>query len=111
MVQLAVWLTAEPIRRQGMVKALRSLARSAQLERGCQSSHVYEEAGRPEALCYVEDWATAEDLNRQLGSDRVARLFSVMEGAMEPPVLEFRFVSETRGMDYVTAQREAAKED
>ena len=41
----------------------------------------------------------------RLATERFSRLLALMETAAEPPVLEFRFVERTRGLDYVAEVR------
>jgi quinol monooxygenase YgiN len=104
-VQLLVRLTAPPDRVGELVRALRVVMLPAQMERGCTSTQISADVERPEALCYREEWRTERDIDRQIRSDRFARLLGLMETASEPPILEFRFVSATRGLDYVAALR------
>ena len=55
---------------------------------------------------YVEEWQDAGDLERELRSDRFSQLLALMETSAQPPALEFRVVTETRGLEYVAAVRE-----
>jgi len=54
---------------------------------------------------YFEDWTDVEAFERHLRSDRFARLLSVLELSAEPPRLECRLISESRGLDYLAAVR------
>jgi quinol monooxygenase YgiN len=110
-VQLLVRLTATPDRLAELVKAMRVVMLPARMERGCTSTQLSADVERPDALCYREEWLTERDIDRQICSDRFARLLELMETAAEPPVLEFRFVSATRGLDYVAALRGADNGD
>ncbi len=101
MVQLFLRINTSAKDVQSIIYALRSLMLPVQLDRGCAGCHLYVDADDPYLLSYVENWETAEDLNREIRSNRFTRLLSVMESAPEPPVLEFRFLSHTRGLDYV----------
>ncbi|HZW37562.1 MAG TPA: hypothetical protein VFF01_11510 [Candidatus Deferrimicrobiaceae bacterium] len=91
-----------------MLKALSSLALLARLNPGCLDCRLSLNANHPRSFFYVEDWASTEDLEREIRSDRFNRLLSILETAPEPPVLEFRFVSETRGLEYVGEVRRKA---
>lgn len=88
-----------------MVKALRSIMLPARAERGFVSSRIYQEVDKPEALCYVEEWADLAQMEEQIRSRRFGRLLAVMETAPKPPVLEVRSMSETRGLDYISTIR------
>ncbi len=77
----------------------------AQLDRNCSGCWLYVDAMDPRCLCYMEEWAAPIDLGREIRSARFTRLLSIMEGAAERPKLEFRFISQTRGLDYVEEAR------
>ena len=105
MVELHLLLKAPPGRRRETLEALRTLRFPARLDRGCAAIHLFCELDDPDLLCYVEEWPECEDLIREVQSERFSRLMALMETAAERPVLEFRFVQETRGLDYVEQVR------
>jgi quinol monooxygenase YgiN len=107
-VQLLIRLTAPPGRLQQTIQALRSVMNPAHPERGGTGAHVSSDVGDGNVLYYAEDWPDVEGLNQHLQSLRFGRMLALMETAAEAPSLEFRFVSETRGLDYVAEVREAA---
>ncbi len=74
-----------------------------QLQGGAVQASLMIEAGGPDDICYIEEWPTADALAAEIGTRRFSRLLALMETAAEPPTLEFRFVAETRGLDYVEA--------
>lgn len=88
-----------------MLRALRSLLLPAQLDGGCSGSRLYLDAVNSGSLFYLEDWTNPADLERELRSARFTRLLSVMEGAPQRPGLDFHFISQTRGLDYVEEVR------
>ena len=90
---------------QHLVEALRSLTRPARLDRQCLAAWVSQDVDGPEALCYVEEWRGESAAARRVGSAEFGQLLGLMEASPSPPSLEFRFVSQTRGLDYVEAVR------
>jgi hypothetical protein len=56
---------------------------------------------------YVEEWDDASELQGEFGSDRFAHLLELLEAA-ERPVVEFRVVSETHGIEYISTGRHDA---
>jgi quinol monooxygenase YgiN len=108
MVQLQLKIVSSPKGERKMFEALDSLVLVAGLDRGCTGCRLFADANDPRLFFYEEDWASREDLEREIRSDRFTRLLSILETAAEKPVLEFRFVSETRGLDYVGEVREKA---
>ena len=73
-------------------------------------THLCVEVGDPDVICYVEEWPDVEGLDEYLRSARFGRMLALMETAVEAPTLEFRFVSKTRGLDYVAEVREPAQD-
>ena len=104
-ILLVLKIAAKSNRVQPMIQALRSVMLPIQLDRGCGGCHLYEDTGEPNSFFYVEKWATQRDLEREIRSDRFTRLLSIMESSPTPPVLEFWFVPQTRGLDYIAEIR------
>ena len=106
MVLMILQLRSSPIRIGELVHALHSLMRSARAQKGFITCGIYLDADAEGAICYEERWETRLDLEEQLRSSRFTHLLDLMESAKEQPCLEFHFVSETRGLDYVAAVRD-----
>jgi quinol monooxygenase YgiN len=104
-VQLLLRLTSRPGRLQQTVQALQAVMLPARLERGAAHTHISSDVGDGNVLCYVEEWPDVDKLNEQIRSPRFDRMLALMETAAEAPTLEFRFVSEVRGLDYVAEVR------
>jgi quinol monooxygenase YgiN len=107
MIHLVLRIMADPKGAKLMIQALRSLMLPIQLGRGCGGCHLYVDVGESNSFFYVEEWATQKDLEREMQSDRFTRLLSIMESSPAPPMLEFRFVSQIRGLDYIAEVRSA----
>lgn len=105
-VILAVLQMKSPaFRTAELIRALRSLMRSAHAEKGFITCQLYLQADDPNVFRYEERWQTREDFEGQLRSSRYTRLLALMESASEQPSLEFHFVSETRGLEYIATVR------
>lgn len=102
MVQLLVRLVADPGKVPDVVGALRAVMRPAQQARGCSFAGVYKSAVEDGRVLYVEEWDDACELNRQFGTERFHRLLEVLETAADRPDVEFRMVSETHGLEYIS---------
>jgi quinol monooxygenase YgiN len=105
MFQLRLRMTAQPRRAVEAVKALRSIAVEAQVERGFLGSRIYQEAGNPEALCLEEDWSSEPELKSHIRSSCFTDLLLLMETAPEAPVLEVHAIPKTHGLEYIEAVR------
>ena len=101
MVQLMLTILARPGRASELGAALRSLLLPTQLDRGCRHGALFAMVDQPETFFYLEEWEDRKDLERHIRTRRFTRLLSLMETALDRPVLEFRFVSGIRGLDYV----------
>lgn len=101
MVQLQVRLVAPETRVQELVHALRAVMRGAQQARGCRFAEICVPIGDPRRVNYVEEWDDEAELRAQFGSERFVRLLALIETAAEPPVMEFRFISKTQGLEYI----------
>ena len=105
MVQLRLRITAGPGHGDELLQALRSALRSVQADGACADAHVTTDVDDRRVLWYWEDWATLDDLERYLRSDRFGRLLAIVERSVAEPLLECRVVAETRGLDYLAAVR------
>ena len=106
-IRLTLSITAARGESWRLIDALRSLMVPTRHEQGCVSCQLQlsSESCDPTRISYVEDWVSEEALREQVQSDRFSRLLELMESALEPPRLEFRLGSGTRGLDYVEEVR------
>jgi len=109
MVRLSVALRAASARSADeLLETLRFLMTTTRLEPGCLECTAWTE--RDLTVHYGEGWATEMDARRRVRSAGFTSLLSVMECATEPPVVQFDFVTMTRGLDFVEEVRGAARE-
>jgi quinol monooxygenase YgiN len=105
MVCLRMAVNAGSSRAQELLGTFRFLMLGTRLEPGCLGCSAWVD---PDATVrYIEEWSTEADMRRRVLSDRFTSLLSVFESAHEPPRLQFYFVEQTRGLDYVAEVREA----
>jgi quinol monooxygenase YgiN len=104
-VQLFLRLIAPAEQEREVRHALQTIMLPARLSRGCSRVELCAEVEHPEVLCYFEEWDEEEELFAQLRGERFSHLLEVMECASEPPLLEFRFVTARRGLDYIESAR------
>jgi quinol monooxygenase YgiN len=109
MVQLTVRLTAISGRAHQLIEALHTLMRQARRSGGCATAHIAADVDEANSFWYVEDWQDAAALEGDLKTERFSQLLALLETSAQPPALEFRMVGETRGLEYITAVREAAE--
>ena len=106
MVRLAVALAATGYATSHVVHALRLLASPTRVEPGCLGCRVWTEDSEESTVRYVEEWATEDAMRLRVRSARFTRLLEVLESALAPPCVQFDFITETRGLDYVAEVRD-----
>ena len=104
MVRLAVVLAAPARGTKQLVHAFRLLASPTSLEPGCLGCRVWTE-DHESWVRYEEVWATEEAMRLRVQSEGFTRLLELLESAPEAPSLQFDFVTDTRGLDYVEEVR------
>jgi quinol monooxygenase YgiN len=104
MVQLLLKLVAPSERADEIVDVLKAVMRPAQRARGCSFAGIYLSATDRRDVVYIEDWDDADELRRQFGTERFHRLLELLEMAADPPVVDFRIISEIHGLEYVSGQ-------
>ena len=109
MVRLAVILHAPAPNTLGIMEALRTLMRATRLEPGCMECRAWtseDEAGPARmTVHYEERWSTEPSIERRVRSEAFTKVLELLEGSVEPPLVEFDFVSRHQGLDYVEAVR------
>jgi quinol monooxygenase YgiN len=104
MIQLLVRMVAHPKGGPQLVTALRSVMRPAQQARGCCFAEIYRRVNDDCRIEYVEEWDDPRELREQFGSERFLRLLEVLETAAEKPLVEFRIIGKTHGLEYIAAE-------
>ena len=105
MVRLAVELATPAFGTQQLIHTLRFLASPTRLEAGCLRCRVWTEDNDESFVRYEEEWATEEAMRLRVRSEQFTRLLEVLESAPEAPRVQFDFVTESRGLDYVEEVR------
>jgi quinol monooxygenase YgiN len=98
-------IAVRPDQRERIVEVFLSLLGPKRVEPGCRRCGIYHEAGNEEALLHLEEWETAEQLERRMRSSRYERLLGAMEASTQPPELRYYTVSEVQGLEYLEAVR------
>ncbi|QPK63555.1 antibiotic biosynthesis monooxygenase [Methylomonas sp. LL1] len=108
MIELHLVLRVPANKTRTMVDALQVLAKSARSVPGCIAVEVYKTVGVPRYICYDEIWESETMLRKMIASSHFSQLASLMELSSEPPDCEFRFISQTCGLDFAERVRGCA---
>jgi quinol monooxygenase YgiN len=105
MTQVFLKLTAPDNRTPEILQALGAIRLPAELDRDCIRTQLGIDVQDPDVIFYLEEWLSAEGLERRVASPNFRELLSLVELAAEPPTLEFRDIARTRGLEYVASVR------
>lgn len=110
MIELHVVLRVPGNKNRALIEALQALAKSARKVPECVAVDVYQTVGFPRYVCYDEIWESEASLRKMIVSLHFSRLAALMELSSEPPACEFRFISQTYGLDFAERVRANASD-
>jgi quinol monooxygenase YgiN len=70
---------------------------------------VYKTVAGASYICYEEIWESEAALRRMIASRHFSQLAALMELSSEPPSCEFRFISQTYGLEFAEQVRDCAQ--
>ena len=105
MVLAALSLTIEGPERDQVVRSLRALSGPTRLESGCLACRVFTDTDDCSKLLYLEMWDTGEQLVTRLRSKSYRHVLAAMEESVAPPELQFYWISEVKGIEFLEATR------
>jgi quinol monooxygenase YgiN len=105
MVQLTLRLTAAAGSASRLVDVLCRLSRRALRTMGCSEVHIAADITAADVYWYCEDWHDERALEERLRSDQFSELLALIETCAAAPLLEFRTVVASRGLEYVASVR------
>lgn len=105
MIELHLMLRVPVNKSRPLIDALQALAKHVRAEPGCMAVEVYKTIGLPRYICYDEVWESEVLLRKMIASPHFSQLASLMELSTEPPTCEFRFISQTYGLDFAEQVR------
>jgi quinol monooxygenase YgiN len=104
MVRLNVVLSAGSLRDvDQLLDALRFVISGTRLEPGCLGCSAWSDPDL--SVHYAEAWSTEAELRQHVLSSQFTSLLAIAESLRSPPLVQFDFVSASRGLDYVAEVR------
>jgi len=107
MIELHIVIKAPPKQSRILIAALQVLAKNARIVAGCITVEVYQSVTVPRSICYDEIWDSESALHRMIDSHHFSQIAELMELSTVPPACEFRFISQTFGLDFAQKVRDA----
>jgi len=92
-------------KRKEALVILHPIIEQTRLEPGCISCRLYQDVADEETLLLEQLWASEEDLQRHLRSQRFHTVLLVIEMASESPEIRFETVSCAKGIDEIEQMR------
>jgi quinol monooxygenase YgiN len=84
---------------------LGSMIEQTQFEPGCISSRLYRGVEDVRAIMLEELWASDEDVQHHLQSDKYRKILLVVEMAEEPPEIRFDTIDHSTGVERIEQAR------
>ena len=101
MIVFTMRVAAPPAKRTEMLQALRSLVGPMSALSGCRCCRLYQDADDENAITWLEEWESREQLDRHVRSSEYRTLLSVMDLSAVQPEVRFNTVAKTAGMELI----------
>ena len=105
MIIVRITMNAYLDKRTEVMQTLLSMIEPTGNERGCLSFQAFRDLEDKNGFHLIADWETVEDLERYLRSARFSVLLGTKSLLCEPQQIEIHTVSQSEGMEVVTATR------
>lgn len=92
-------------KRKEALTILKPIIEQTKLDPGCISCRLYQDVVEEDALMLEQLWASENDLQRHLRSQRFHTILLVVEMASESPEIRFDMVSHSNGIDVIERVR------
>jgi quinol monooxygenase YgiN len=87
-------VTADPQRREELVRAGQAVARASREEDGCIDYRVYQDTENPDAFVFVEEWESDDALRRHFATGHVTDFMQAIAATLAgPPDVKFHTVA------------------
>jgi quinol monooxygenase YgiN len=93
-------------KRQEILRALRSVLATTEVQLECERCRLYRDAQDDRAFLLVQEWTTQTALDRYLRSDLYRTILAVLETAREPPEIRFDTLAQRAGVEVVEIARQ-----
>jgi quinol monooxygenase YgiN len=106
MIIVRITMNALLEKRTEVMQTLLSMIQPTENERGCLSFHAFRDIEDKNGFDLITEWATREDLDHYIRSDRFSVLLGTKSLLCEPPQIQIHTVSHSEGIETVNAARE-----
>ena len=104
-IDATIRITIPAKKRKEALVILGSLIEQTKLEEGCISCRLYRDVQEERALMLEQIWASEEDLERHLRSNKFLAVLLAIEMATEFPEVRFDVIARSTGIDTIEKAR------
>jgi quinol monooxygenase YgiN len=104
-VIIRITMNALMEKRTEVLQTLLSMIVPTENERGCQSCQIFRGIEDQNIFSLIEQWASRENLNDHIKSDRFSVLLGTKSLLFEPPQIEIYTISHSEGREAIDAIR------
>ena len=105
MIIVNITMNALIEKRTELMQTIPSMIEPTEKESGCLSSQGFLDIENKNSFSLMVKWATREDLDHYIRSDRFSVLLGTRSLLCEPPQIEIHTVSRSEGIETVNAAR------
>jgi quinol monooxygenase YgiN len=105
MIVVRIAMNVLPGKQKELVQTILSMIGPMGNERGCLSFHAFRDIEDKNGFDLIAEWATREDLDHYIRSDRFSVLLGTKSLLCDPPQVQIHTVSHSEGMESVNAAR------
>ena len=105
MIIVKITMNALIEKRTEVMQTILSMIEPTENESGCMSSHGFLDIEDRNGFSLIAKWATREDLDHYIRSDKFSVLLGTRSLLCEPPQIEIHTVSLSEGIETVNAAR------
>jgi quinol monooxygenase YgiN len=105
MVRITIRLLIPLEKQSEALEILGSIIEQTQFELGCISSRIYRGVEDVRAIMLEELWASDEDVQRHLRSEKYRKILLVVEMAEESPEIRFDSIAHSSGVETIEQAR------
>ena len=91
--------------RKDFLDSARLFIGPTKVQPGCISCEFYQDLNDPDAILFLEEWQSRENLEHHIKSEPYRIILSLMELSEEAPELKLNTISKTEGLEAIGALR------
>ena len=92
-------------RRKEFLDSARLIMGPTKVQPGCIDCKFYQDLDDPDAILFVEEWESRENLEHHIKSESYRIILSLMELSDEAPEIRMNTISKTEGLEAIEAVR------